>query len=225
MSFIELNNITKRYKMGDGFFYALDGIDLKIEKGDLVIIKGRSGSGKSTLLNIVGTIDSFEGSYLFNGKEVNGTDDNFRATMRQKQIGFIFQEYYLINHQNVLYNVISPLLFEKGKNLKECKRQALKALARVGMEGFAKRDIDTLSGGQKQRVAIARALVNAPSLILCDEPTGALDSKTASEILKIIENENRSGTTVLFVTHDNSIAFDNAKTIVIADGKILKSSE
>ena len=221
MSLIELRNVTKRYKTDTGDFFALRNVSLDVEAGDLVIIRGRSGSGKSTLLNIVGTIDTFEGSYKFNGLEINGTNDSVRAKMRQKNIGFVFQEFYLISHQSVLYNVISPLLFEKGRKLRDCKKAALQALEYVGMRQYARRKIDTLSGGQKQRVAIARALVNHPVLLLCDEPTGSLDSRTAAEILELLEKENRSGTTIFLVTHDTSISFDNAKVIEISDGQIV----
>jgi len=220
MSFIELKNITKKYRTDTGDFFALDDVSLNIEKGEMVIIRGRSGSGKSTLLNVVGTVDTFEGSYVFNGVQVNGTNDCFRARMRRQNIGFVFQEYYLINHQKGLYNVMTPLLFEKGRSFKQCKQNALEALERVGMRSFAKRNVDTLSGGQKQRVAIARALVNHPVLILCDEPTGSLDSMTAREILSIIEAENKAGTTVLFVTHDESISFEGARIVEISDGRI-----
>ena len=220
---LEVKGLCKQYRPKKGVaVQALKDINIRFPETGMVFLLGRSGSGKSTLLNLLGGLDRYDsGEILLDGESTKKFSQADFDSYRNACLGFVFQEFYLISHQSVLYNVISPLLFEKGRKLRDCKKAALQALEYVGMRQFARRKIDTLSGGQKQRVAIARALVNHPSLLLCDEPTGSLDSRTAAEILELLEKENRSGTTIFLVTHDTSISFDNAKVIEISDGQIV----
>ena len=196
---IQMIDIRKEYKMGDETVYANDGITLDIDKGEFVAIVGKSGSGKSTLMNIIG--------------------DNQRADIRNKMIGFGFQQYNLLPRMNILENVELPLLYAHVPK-HEREKRALEALEKVGLAEKAKQMPKQLSGGQQQRVSIARALAADPSLILADEPTGALDSKTSRQVLDFFKKIHEEGNTVIMITHDNSIAIEAKRVIRIADGKI-----
>lgn len=221
MSLIRLENVNKIYNTEEGEFFALRDCSLDIEAGDFVIIRGESGSGKSTLLNIVGAIDEpTSGKYYYNDVCMSKLNDEKKSKFRREKIGFVFQDYMLIQKQTVLYNVMVPLLFGKD-TLKKCKEKAILALRRVGMEKFANRKAFALSGGQKQRIAIARAIVNNPDVILADEPTGALDGENSTQIFEIIKSLNQDGVTVLFVTHNESYSVPNEKCYRIADGKLM----
>lgn len=221
MSLIELKDIYKIYSDGDSEIRALDGISLTVEKGEFVAIVGSSGSGKSTCMNIIGCLDiPTSGTYLLNGTDVSTMDEKSLAHVRNKEIGFIFQQYNLIPKLKVLENVELPLLY-KGIASTERRQLALDALARVGLEDRADKYPAQLSGGQQQRVSIARALAGNPPVILADEPTGALDSKTGREVLDFLKQLNADGTTVVLITHDNSIAEQIRRVVRIHDGNII----
>ena len=218
---IELRNVYKIYPMGDEAVHALDGIDLTIDQGEFVAIVGSSGSGKSTAMNIIGCLDvPTSGTYRLGGVDVSTMDDDQQAEIRNKMLGFIFQQYNLIPKLTVLENVELPLLYA-GVPAAERKARSLRALARVGLEGKQKNLPSQLSGGQQQRVSIARALAGDPSVILADEPTGALDSRTGREVLGFLKKLNREGDTVVLITHDNSIAVKADRIIRLQDGKII----
>lgn len=220
-AFIELNGIYKIYKMGDTQIHASDGIDFKIEKGEMIAIVGKSGSGKSTIMNIIGALDTpTKGQYLLDGEDVSKLKDDALAAIRNKMIGFVFQQYNLLPKYNLLDNVSLPLLYA-GVSDRERKRRAIEALNKVGLEGKWRQYPNQLSGGQQQRVSIARALVGNPSLILTDEPTGALDSKTSREVLDLLKQLNKEGNTIILITHDNSIALEAKRVIKILDGKVV----
>jgi len=213
-------DIRKEYKMGDETVYANDGITLDIDKGEFVAIVGKSGSGKSTLMNIIGALDvPTSGTYLLGGKDVGKMSDNQLADIRNKMIGFVFQQYNLLPRMNILENVELPLLYAHVAT-HEREKRALEALEKVGLAEKAKQMPKQLSGGQQQRVSIARALAANPSLILADEPTGALDSKTSRQVLDFFKKIHEEGNTVIMITHDNSIAIEAKRVIRIADGKI-----
>ena len=217
---IQMINIRKEYKMGDETVYANDGITLDIDKGEFVAIVGKSGSGKSTLMNIIGALDvPTSGTYLLGGKDVGKMSDNQLADIRNKMIGFVFQQYNLLPRMNILENVELPLLYAHVAT-HEREKRALEALEKVGLAEKAKQMPKQLSGGQQQRVSIARALAANPSLILADEPTGALDSKTSRQVLDFFKKIHEEGNTVIMITHDNSIAIEAKRVIRIADGKI-----
>ena len=217
---IQLKDIYKSYQMGDEEVRASDGISLTIEKGEFVAIVGKSGSGKSTLMNIIGALDvPTEGEYILGGEDVSEMSDDQLAQIRNKMIGFIFQQYNLIQNLTVLENVELPLLYA-GVPVQERKERALKSLAKVGLEEKWKNLPNQLSGGQQQRVSIARALAGDPSLILADEPTGALDSRTSREVLNFLRQLNEEGNTIVMITHDNSIALEAKRVVRIKDGKI-----
>ena len=217
---IELKNIYKIYHMGDEEVRASDGVSLSIDRGELVAIVGKSGSGKSTLMNIIGALDvPTEGEYILGGEDVSEMSDDQLAQIRNKMIGFIFQQYNLLPKLNLLENVELPLLYA-GVPVQERKERALKSLAKVGLEEKWKNLPNQLSGGQQQRVSIARALAGDPSLILADEPTGALDSKTSREVLNFLKQLNEEGNTIVMITHDNSIALEAKRVVRIKDGKI-----
>ena len=217
---IQMIDIRKEYKMGDETVYANDGITLDIDKGEFVAIVGKSGSGKSTLMNIIGALDvPTSGTYLLGGKDVGKMSDNQLADIRNKMIGFVFQQYNLLPRMNILENVELPLLYAHVAT-HEREKRALEALEKVGLAEKAKQMPKQLSGGQQQRVSIARALAADPSLILADEPTGALDSKTSRQVLDFFKKINEEGNTVIMITHDNSIAIEAKRVIRIADGKI-----
>ena len=217
---IELKNIYKIYHMGDEEVRASDGVSLSIDRGEFVAIVGKSGSGKSTLMNIIGALDvPTEGEYVLGGEDVSEMSDDQLAQIRNKMIGFIFQQYNLLPKLNLLENVELPLLYA-GVSVQERKERALKSLAKVGLEKKWKNLPNQLSGGQQQRVSIARALAGDPSLILADEPTGALDSRTSREVLNFLRQLNEEGNTIVMITHDNSIALEAKRVVRIKDGKI-----
>ncbi len=217
---IQMIDIRKEYKMGDEIVYANDGVTLDIDKGEFVAIVGKSGSGKSTLMNIIGALDvPTSGKYLLGGKDVGKLSDNQLADIRNKMIGFVFQQYNLLPRMNLLENVELPLLYAHVSN-HEREKRAMEALEKVGLAEKAKQMPNQLSGGQQQRVSIARALAANPSLILADEPTGALDSKTSRQVLDFFKKIHEEGNTVIMITHDNSIAMEAKRVIRIADGKI-----
>lgn len=217
---IQMMDIRKEYKMGDETVYANDGITLDIDKGEFVAIVGKSGSGKSTLMNIIGALDvPTSGTYLLGGKNVGKLSDNQLADIRNKMIGFVFQQYNLLPRMSILENVELPLLYAHV-SAREREKRAMEALEKVGLSEKAKQMPKQLSGGQQQRVSIARALAADPSLILADEPTGALDSKTSRQVLDFFKKIHEDGNTVIMITHDNSIAVEAKRVIRIADGKI-----
>ena len=218
---IEFEKIYKIYNMGDSEVRAVDGVSFKIEKGEFVAIVGQSGSGKSTCMNIIGALDvPTDGKYILNGKDVSKLTDDELAEIRNKQIGFIFQQYNLIPKLNVYENVELPLLYS-NIDAKEREKRVLESLEKVGLLERRNHMPNQLSGGQQQRVSIARALATHPSLILADEPTGALDSKTGREILAFLKQLNAEGNTVVLITHDNSIAEEAKRVIRLQDGKIV----
>ncbi|MDO4265170.1 MAG: ABC transporter ATP-binding protein [Eubacteriales bacterium] len=206
--------------MGDEEIHASDGISLKIWRGEFVAIVGKSGSGKSTLMNIIGALDTpTEGEYLLGGEDTSEMTDDELAEIRNKMIGFIFQQYNLLPKLDLLENVELPLQYA-GVPAAERKERALASLDRVGLKGKWKSFPNQLSGGQQQRVSIARALAGDPSLILADEPTGALDSKTSREVLNFLKKLNEEGNTIVMITHDPSIAMNAGRVVQVMDGKI-----
>ena len=218
---IELKDVYKIYPMGDETVHALDGVSLSIDQGEFVAIVGSSGSGKSTAMNIIGCLDvPTSGSYHLGGVDVSTMDDDQQAEIRNKMLGFIFQQYNLIPKLSVLENVELPLLYA-GVPAEERRDRALRSLARVGLADQWKHLPSQLSGGQQQRVSIARALAGSPSVILADEPTGALDSRTGREVLSFLKQLNREGDTVVLITHDNSIAVRADRIIRLQDGRII----
>lgn len=218
---VELKDVYKIYRMGDTDIHALDGISMQIDKGEFVAIVGASGSGKSTCMNIIGCLDvPTSGSYKLNGKEINNYTPDELAEVRNKMLGFIFQQYNLIHKLTVLENVQLPLLYG-GVPDREQRERAMAALKRVGLDSKAKNLPTQLSGGQQQRVSIARALAGDPSVILADEPTGALDSKTGRDVMRFLQELHREGNTIILITHDNSIAARASRIIRITDGQIV----
>jgi putative ABC transport system ATP-binding protein len=218
---VELKDIYKIYYMGDNEVHALDGISLTIEKGEFVAIIGKSGSGKSTCMNIIGCLDvATSGTYRLNGKDISNYTDDELAEVRNKMLGFIFQQYNLLPKLTLQENVALPLLYA-GVSDSEQKERALKSLDRVGLKDKAKNFPSQLSGGQQQRVSIARALAGNPSVILADEPTGALDSKTGREVMRFLRELHQEGNTIVLITHDNSIAAQAERVVRITDGKIV----
>ena len=218
---LEIKNISKFYSISGEKFAALNNVTLTFHDGDFVAIKGTSGAGKSTLLHVLGCLETFdEGEYWFDGINVSNLNDEKRARIRNEKIGVVLQDFALINQQSVLFNVMLPLYFGKGSYFK-MKDAALKALDVVGLKGQAKKKANQLSGGQRQRVAIARAIVTDPSVILADEPTGALDSKTTEQIMTLLQQLNQKGITVIVVTHDDKVAAFCKQTIEISDGKVI----
>lgn len=217
---IELKDIYKIYCLGGEEVRANDGINLTICRGEFVAIVGKSGSGKSTLMNIIGALDvPTEGEYYLGGEDVSVMSDRQLARIRNRMIGFIFQQYNLLPKLNLLENVELPLLYG-GVSPAERKERAMASLAKVGLAEKWRNLPNQLSGGQQQRVSIARALAGNPSLILADEPTGALDSKTSREVLNFLKQLNEEGNTIVMITHDNSIALEARRVVRIADGKI-----
>ena len=218
---VEFQNIYKIYKMGDSEVRALDGVSFSVFEGEFVAIIGQSGSGKSTCMNIIGCLDvPTEGTYLLNGNNVSELTDDEQSEIRNKTLGFIFQQYNLFPKLNILENVKLPLMY---KGLKESEQTfcAMEALKRVGIADKYHHKPSQLSGGQQQRASIARALAGSPSVILADEPTGALDSKTSAEVIEFLINLNSQGNTIILITHDNSIAAKAKRVIRIHDGKII----
>ncbi|MCI9119483.1 MAG: ABC transporter ATP-binding protein [Flavonifractor sp.] len=207
--------------MGDTAVHALDGVSITVDEGEFVAIVGQSGSGKSTAMNIIGCLDvPTSGSYHLGGVDVSTMDDDQQADIRNKMLGFIFQQYNLIPKLSVLENVELPLLYA-GLTAARRREQAMAALGRVGLADKCKNLPSQLSGGQQQRVSIARALAGNPSVILADEPTGALDSRTGREVLAFLQKLNAEGDTVVLITHDNSIAVKAKRIVRLQDGKVI----
>ncbi len=218
---IELRDVYKIYQMGDEAVHALDGISLTVDRGEFVAIVGSSGSGKSTAMNIIGCLDvPTSGTYYLGGRDVSAMNDDQQAEIRNKMLGFIFQQYNLIPKLTVQENVELPLLYA-GVGAQERRARATEALERVGLSEKHRNLPSQLSGGQQQRVSIARALAGHPSLILADEPTGALDSRTGREVLGFLQKLNREGDTVVLITHDNSIAVRARRIVRLQDGRII----
>lgn len=215
---IDLRHIFKIYHLGGEEVRANDDVSVAIDKGEFVAIVGKSGSGKSTLMNIIGALDvPTKGEYYLGGEDVSKMEDKQLARIRNKMIGFIFQQYNLLPKLNLLENVELPLLYA-GVGSEERKQRAMASLEKVGLAEKWKNMPNQLSGGQQQRVSIARALAGDPSLILADEPTGALDSKTSREVLNFLKQLNKEGNTIVMITHDNSIAMEAKRVVRIADG-------
>ena len=217
---IHIENMKKIYNPGENEVRALDGIDLDIEKGDLVAIVGHSGSGKSTLMNMLGCLDTpTSGKYVLDGQDVASMTDNQLADVRNKEIGFIFQGFNLISNLDAVGNVELPLVY-RGVSKNERKQLAMEALKSVGLEDRMKHKPNEMSGGHQQRVAVARAVAAKPPIILADEPTGNLDTKSTQEIMEILKELHRSGRTVIIITHDEEIASQAHRVIRILDGRI-----
>ncbi|MCK4272001.1 ABC transporter ATP-binding protein [bacterium] len=217
---IEIKNITKIYHVGTVAVPALQSINLQIESNEYLSIMGPSGSGKSTLMNILGCLDTpTGGTYNFKGREIAGLDDNQLAEIRNREIGFVFQTFNLLPRATALHNVELPLIYN-GTPARERRKTAREALEAVGLSDRAHHRPNELSGGQRQRVAIARALVNQPSVILADEPTGNLDSKTGEEIMQVFEQIHQAGNTIILVTHEEYIAEHTQRSIRLLDGKV-----
>ncbi|MFS1948154.1 ABC transporter ATP-binding protein [Vibrio lentus] len=222
---VELSNIGKHYSNGDTEIRALDGVDLSIEKGEFLSILGPSGSGKSTLMNMLGCLDKpTEGKYQLDGKNVAALSANDLAGIRNQKIGFVFQSFNLLEYASALDNVALPLVYS-GIKAKERRKRAAALLEQVGLGDRLDHKPNQLSGGQKQRVAIARALVNDPQIILADEPTGALDSKSGAEIEALFNQLHAEGRTLIIVTHDNSLAERTKRIVTIKDGKVLSDRQ
>ena len=220
MALIELRNVSKVYGRGDNLVYALRKINLKIKKGEFVLFFGPSGSGKSTLMHIIGCLDRpTEGKVILKGRDISKLSPDELARIRNKTIGFVFQTFNLINTLNVLENVSLPLIF-RGVSGEERIKKARKYVEMVGLKGREKHKPLELSGGQQQRVAIARALITNPEIILADEPTGNLDSKTGKKIMDILKEINENGKTVIVVTHDISLIEYGSRIIYLKDGRI-----
>lgn len=224
MSLVDLKNIYKIYSDGDSEIRALDDISLSIEEKEFVAIVGQSGSGKSTCMNIIGCLDvPTSGVYKLNGIDTSSMHEDELAHIRNQTLGFIFQQYNLIPKLNLIENVELPLIY-RGYPQSKRRKLASEALERVGLLDRAKKYPSQLSGGQQQRVSIARALAGNPPVILADEPTGALDSKTGKDILEFIKKLNADGTTIILITHDNNIAAQAKRLVRIHDGKIIEDS-
>ncbi len=222
---IEFRDVYKIYPMGDSEVRAIDGISMTVEKGEFLAIVGQSGSGKSTCMNIIGCLDvPTSGQYFLDGKDVSHMTDDEQAEIRNKKLGFIFQQYNLIPKLTVQQNVELPLLYA-GLPEKEQAERALQSLERVGLRDKAKNFPNQLSGGQQQRVSIARALAGEPSIILADEPTGALDSKTGKEVLQFLKKLHKEGNTIVLITHDNTIAAQAERVIRVQDGRVVYDGE
>jgi putative ABC transport system ATP-binding protein len=220
MALIETVDLWKTYQMGDEEIHALRGVSIQIERGEYVAIMGPSGSGKSTLMNLIGCLDTpSRGSYLLNGKQVSQMDDNELARIRNEEIGFVFQTFNLLPRATALRNVELPLVYA-GVPAKEREQRARAALDRVELTSRITHRPNELSGGQRQRVAIARALVNNPSILLADEPTGNLDSKTGVEIMGVFERLHKAGNTIVLVTHEADVAAYAYRAIHIRDGQV-----
>jgi putative ABC transport system ATP-binding protein len=217
---IKITQIKRDFVLGNEMVYVLKGIDLEINKGEYVALMGPSGSGKSTLMNLLGCLDTpTSGHYILNGKDVSMMHDNELAEIRNKEIGFVFQTFNLLPRTTALDNVALPMIYA-GFTKSERKERAIKVLQQVNLGDRMDHQPNQLSGGQRQRVAIARALVNSPSIILADEPTGNLDSKTSDEIMKLLDDIHKNGNTIILVTHEEEIAAHAKRIIRLRDGLI-----
>ncbi|MBU2592004.1 MAG: ABC transporter ATP-binding protein [Patescibacteria group bacterium] len=223
---LKLTNVSKIYQVGDEEVRALDDLSLEIKKGEFVAIIGASGSGKSTLLHVLGALDRpSSGKITWQGKRLNKMSDRELASFRNRQIGFVFQQFHLLPRTSVLENTMLPTIYlPADENNRDHSRKAKKILKELVLSDRLNHTPGQLSGGQQQRVAIARALINNPQIILADEPTGNLDSKSGEQILKILEGLNKKGLTVIVVTHDIDIAKKAKRQIIIKDGKIIKDT-
>lgn len=220
-SIIKTKSITKTYQMGDMEVHAVNGIDLKIKKGEFVAIVGTSGSGKSTLMHMIGLLDKpTSGKIYLRGEDVSDLTEDELAILRNKYIGFVFQSFNLLSRTSALDNVALPLIYS-GTSKQTREKRAKKALEKVGLGDRLDHHSTQLSGGQQQRVAVARALVNNPSLILADEPTGNLDTKSGSEVMKLLGDLNKKGNTIVLVTHELDIANSAKRIVELKDGKII----
>ncbi|WP_034336694.1 ABC transporter ATP-binding protein [Deinococcus misasensis] len=221
---VDIQQVKKHYKMGEETFEALRGVDVTIERGEMVALMGPSGSGKTTLMQIIGLLDRpSTGRYLLNGEDVTRLTENQRSAFRNQHIGFVFQAFYLLSRMNVLENVEVPLTYA-GVGTRERREVAMSLLEKVGLADKWRNLPSQLSGGQKQRVAIARALTTRPSLLLADEPTGALDTRTGEEVMNLFEALNQEGVTVVVVTHEAEVAARTRRIIRIRDGNIERSN-
>lgn len=220
---IDISHLMKTYKLGGETVHALNDVSIEIEKGEFLAIIGPSGSGKSTLMNMIGCLDRPQsGKYLLDGKDIGKMNDNQLATIRNQKIGFIFQNFNLLTKLTALENVELPLLYA-GMPTKQRREKALEGLSKVGLNERAGHLPTQLSGGQQQRVAIARALAGNPAILLADEPTGALDSKTSKEILEVMKELNELGHTIILITHDLAIAKQARRMVSIQDGQLLEN--
>lgn len=222
---IDIKNMYKIYTMGQNKVTALNGINLHIDAHEFVSVVGPSGSGKSTLMNMLGCLDvPTSGTYTLDGQEVSKLNDNKLAEIRNYKIGFVFQKFNLLQKLSAVENVELPLVYQ-GIHAREARERAIKSLAIVGLEDRMSHKPNELSGGQQQRVAIARALVTNPPVILADEPTGALDSKTGIEIIEMLKKLNENGNTIILITHDNGLALKAKRMVRISDGQIVDDKE
>lgn len=222
---IEVKNVVKVYETGSISFKALKGINLKVAKGEFTSIMGASGSGKSTFMNILGCLDYMnEGQYVLNGKDVSKLRDDELAFVRNKEIGFVFQAFNLLPRMTILENVELPMVYA-GVSNKERREKAIRALEKVGLGDRLHHKSNEISGGQKQRVAIARAIVNDPTIIMADEPTGNLDTKSTFEIMKIFQDLNKEGATIIMVTHEPDVAEYTKRIVSFKDGEIVDDKE
>lgn len=216
---IELKNVNKYYKLKEDSLHVLKSINFYINEGDFLVIMGKSGSGKTTLLNLLGLLDSFDdGEYILKGQNVIGINESERSNLRNRNMGFIFQQFHLIDSLTIAQNVELPLLYKGGTSKKDRERLVGKYLDLVGLKSKGNRMPSELSGGQQQRIAIARAMINNPSVIFADEPTGALDSETGIEIMEILKKLNEENKTIIMVTHDRDLTKYANKVIYIKDG-------
>ena len=226
MSLIELRDVHKTYHLGEVDVHALRGVSLDIDRGEFVALVGPSGSGKSTLMNTLGCLDRpTSGSYRLAGEEIATLTGDERAIVRNRRIGFVFQNFNLLARTSALENVELPLLYMRGLSMGERRRRATDLLGRVGLADRLDHHPGQLSGGQQQRVAIARALVNQPAILMCDEPTGNLDTKTSKEVIQLFKDLNaESGITVILVTHDPAVARAARRIVVLRDGQIVQDT-
>jgi len=219
-SVAQLRNVSKTYGSGEGLVKALDGLDLDVHQGDYLAVMGASGSGKSTAMNVLGCLDRpTTGSYCLNGIAVEHLDDDALADLRNQELGFVFQQFHLLPHATAMENVMLPMIYA-GVPSMERERRAVGALQQVGLGARLKNRPNQLSGGQQQRVAIARAIINKPALLLADEPTGALDSKTTNDVLGLFDALHAQGITIVMVTHEDDVAARAQKVIKFRDGKV-----